>query len=99
MYYLEDKHPEKEYTLYIQVKGAVPYIGVWYATSMDQVYDKISEIEKRHKRYHQRFYIDNDFYVNQYTNSDYAYYYRFMEREVQDWQTLRTKNNIIKIVV
>ena len=49
MYYLEDKHPSKEYTLYVQVKGAVPYIGVWYATSMNQVYNKISEIEKRHK--------------------------------------------------
>lgn len=96
MYYLEDKHPKVEYTLYCQVKSGKPFIGIWQGTNMQDVYRQIGEIEKKHGRHRQRFYIDNDFYNNTYTNGDYVYYYRFMQRTVNDWQTVRTKNNILK---
>lgn len=97
MYYLEDHHSKYEYTFYKQVADAMPYIGIWKGTDMSDVYRQIAEIEKRHKRNHQRFYIDNDFYNNVYKNGDYVYYYRFMRRKVNDWETIRENENVIKI--
>ena len=97
MYYLEDKHPTEEYTVYVQQKSAEPFIGVWRGTSMSDVYSHIRDIEKRHARYNQRFYIDNDFYDNHYQNCDYVYYYRFMVRKINDWHQLKTKNKITKV--
>lgn len=91
MYYLEDNHPSYEYTLYVQVGSATPYIGVWKATEISDVYRMIGEIEKRHNRYRQHFYIDNDFYKNHYNKNDYVWYYRFMKRKVNDWQTVKTQ--------
>lgn len=97
MYYLEDKHPKFEYTCYIQVKSATPYINVWYATSMAEVYEFVREIEQRHNRTHTPFYIDNDFYNNNYSLGSHNYYYRFMKRKVNDWKQLRLKNNAINL--
>jgi hypothetical protein len=97
MYYLEDKHPTEEYTVYIQVKCGTPYIGVWSGTSMLDVYKFIKEIEKKHARYNQHFFIDNDFYNNHYSKGDYSYYYRFMVRKVNDWKTLKTKETNLKV--
>ena len=97
MYYLEDKHPTEEYTVYIQVKCATPYIGVWRATSMYEVYEFIQEIEKKHAKNNQRFYIDNDFYNNEYKKGDYVYYYRFMVRKINDWHQLKTKSKNSKV--
>ncbi len=95
MYYLEDHHAKYEYTCYIRAANATPYIGVWTGTSMDDVWRKIHEIEKKHGRYNQHFYIDNDFYKNVYQNGDYVYYYRFMKRSVNDWETIKTQENVI----
>lgn len=99
MYYLEDHHPKEEYTLYCQVKGGCPYIGIWHGENMMDVQRKIEEIESRHNRYRQHYYIDNDFYNNNYNNSDYVYYYKFMSRDVNDWHELKTQTNIIKFVL
>ena len=103
MYYLEDKHPKFEYTCYVQVKNGSPYIGIWKGESIQDVYRDIMQIEKRHNRYRQHFYIDNDFYKNKYQNNDFSYYYRFMYRKINDWQTLSLKgkeankeNNILQ---
>lgn len=68
MYYLNDKHPEYEYCLYIQVENALPYIMEYKnIITYEDLFRKIQEIEKKHNRYRQRFYIDNDFYDNKYT--------------------------------
>lgn len=98
MYYLEDKHPTNEYGCYIQNKGAMPYIAGWRGSSIEDVYRYIAEIEKRHNRYRQHFYIDNDFYNNKYNNSDYVYYYRFLIRKINDWDTFHIRKNLFKIV-
>jgi len=92
MYYLEDKHSEYEYTCYIRVADALPYINIWKGTSMEDVWNFIREIEKKHSRYNENYYIDNDFYVNPYRRSDYSHYYRFMVRKVNDWKRLSLKN-------
>ena len=97
MYYLEDKHPNYEYTCYVHVKNAIPYINVWHATTMAEVYEHIKEIEKRHNRTCTPFYIDNDFYTNHYSLGSQSYYYRFMQRPVSDWEQLNFKNNIIDL--
>lgn len=89
--FLETKHPKFEYTCYVQVKNGCPYIGIWRGESIADVYRDILQIEKRHNRYRQQFYIDNDFYKNKYKNGDFTYYYRFMFRKVNDWQTLKLK--------
>lgn len=98
MYYLEDQHPRYEYTCYCQVGNAEPYIGIWNGTKIEDVYRHIAEIEKRHQKYHQRFYIDNDFYNNHYTYGDYVYYYKFMKRTVNDWQELTENAERFKLV-
>lgn len=97
MYFLEDKHPKYEYACYIRVKNATPYVQA-RGDDMNDVWREIGEIEKRHARYNQHYYIDNDFYDNPYPNGDYSYYYRFLRREVNDWETLRENNNLIKLV-
>lgn len=66
MYYLEDRHPEFEYGCYIKVGNAIPYISPWRATNKIDVYRFIHDIEKKHARTGQHFFIDNDFYVNHY---------------------------------
>ena len=94
--FLETKHPKFEYTCYVQVKNGCPYIGIWRGESIADVYRDILQIEKRHNRYKQHFYIDNDFYINKYKDNDFVYYYRFMFREVNNWQTLCLKDNADK---
>lgn len=95
--FLETKHPKFEYTCYVQVKNACPYIGIWRGESIADVYRDILQIEKRHNRYKQHFYIDNDFYENIYKNNDFVYYYRFMYRQVNDWKTLELHSNTNKL--
>lgn len=87
MYYLNDKHPEYEYCLYIQVNNALPYITqLAYMTTINDLHRKIQEIEKKHNRYKQRFYIDNDFYDNKYSIKSGGTYYKFLRRPVADWE-------------
>ena len=98
MYYLEDKHPDYEFTFYVQVKNATPYINVWHAHNMYEVYEYIREIEERHNRTKQPFFIDNDFYDNKYKDGHYNYYYRFLQRKVNDWEQISLRKNVIKLV-
>ena len=98
MYYLEDKHPSYEYTLYIQVRTATPYIGIWTGSSYDDVFREIGEIEKKHQRFRQPFYIDNDFYNNKYAEAQAGFYYKFMYRKVNDWHELKEHKRILKKV-
>ena len=86
MYYLEDKHPKREYGCYIKVGNAIPYISPWRGTEEWDVMEFIKDIEKRHSRTGQHFYIDNDFYNNHYPAGNYVYYYRFLVREINDWE-------------
>lgn len=97
MYYLEDDHPAFEYTLYIQVSNATPYIGIWKGDNLKDVYRKIGEIEHKHNKYRQPFYIDNDFYKNEYSNVQNGVYYKFMCRKINDWKELKTKEKVRKL--
>lgn len=97
MYYLEDNHNEYEYSCYVQSKGGIPYI-TWRGQGIEDVYRFIKEIEKKHRRYKQHFYIDNDFYNNEYNNNDYVYYYRFLRRKINDWETVSMHTNLYKLV-
>lgn len=104
MYYLNDKHYEYEYALYCRVGNACPYIReINYITDMDGVYRYIEEIEKKHNHYRQIFYIDNDFYKNNYSINMNGTYYKFLRRKVQDWEEFgvkqgrATNNNIFYI--
>mgnify|MGYP006898654553 CR=1 FL=1 len=71
--------------------------GVWTSHRLQSVYEKAKEIEKKHNRYHQRFYIDNEFYHNEYKRGE-GVYYRFMKRKVNDWELLEQQINDSKIL-
>ena len=86
MYYLNDKHPEYEYALYCRVGSATPYIVPRKFNDMSDVLRFIDELEKRHNRYHQIFFIDNDFYENKYSINHNGTYYKFLRRKVFDWE-------------
>lgn len=100
MYYLNDKHPKFEYALYCRVGEACPYIVPRKFDDIDEILRYIEELEKRHNRYNQIFYIDNDFYKNNYNSNCGGFYYKFLKRPVLDWEEFYTKdnkyNNVIK---
>ena len=87
MYCLNDKHDKYEYGLYIQVNNGLPYIINFPVTDAYKCISvRIQEIEKKHNRYNQRFYIDNDFYNNKYTLDSGGTYYKFLRRIISDWE-------------
>ena len=85
MYYLNDQHPEWEYVLYCRHENALPFF-VRTFDSYEDVCRFINELVKRHNHYRQIFYIDNDFYKNQYSINLNGTYYKFLRRPVADWQ-------------
>ena len=97
MYFLEENHPKYEYTLYVQMKSGKPYIGVWRATELHDVFREVGEIEKKHAKIQLPFYIDNDFYQNKFKDVQVGCYYKFMKRKVNDWETLETKENVTRL--
>ena len=93
MYLLNDKHEDYEYCLYIQVGTACPYLTpLKYVNSLEDIYKVIEEIEKKHRRMHVRFFIDNDFYSNEYNISSGGWYYKFLRRPVADWEEFDKEN-------
>jgi hypothetical protein len=94
MYYLNDKHLKYEYDVYIQTNNGKPYIlGRRFAT-IDDVYRYTKEIEKKHNHYNQSFYIDNDFYKNEYDKKTVKVYYKFLRRKINDWEEFDKKKKI-----
>lgn len=80
------EHPEYEYALYVQRENACPYIAT-IMDSMEKVKLKIEQIKKTHcYRYNRIFYIDNDFYKNEYKLGMGGTYYKFVRRKVNDWE-------------
>ena len=86
MYYLNDKHPQYEYCLYVRNGSACPYIMPRTFTDEWEAKNYAYEIEKRHNRFNRIFYIDNDFYNNRYSPNVEGIYYKFLRREVNDWE-------------
>lgn len=101
MYFLNDKHVEYEYVLYVKVGSACPYLaGLEPMRNWQQVKETIKWIEKKHsKPYMDWYYIDNDFYENPYPLLATSTYYKILRRKVNDWKDFKTKtkNNIIDI--
>lgn len=87
MYYLNDKHPKYEFTIYIRQGTAIPYLINTY----NSYYDAkrfLEEKAKRHQHYNQIFYIDEDFFENEYTNNYQGTYYKILKRPVADWEEI-----------
>ena len=95
MYYLNDKHSKYEYMLYCQHGTGQPFIARTF-NGFDEVKRYTEELEKKHNHYHQNFYIDNDFYNNQYSINQNGTYYKFLRRPVADWQEF-DKNDFLEI--
>ena len=95
MYFLNDKHPKYEYALFTQIKNGLPYITeLRYVTKQNDLLRVIEEIEKKHNRYSQKFYIDNDFYDNYYSLETGGTYYKFLKRKVSDWEVFEELENL-----
>lgn len=88
MYYLEDKHPDYLYALYKRVNGATPYLDTFhYGCDYYNVMCYIENMKKKHDRYNQIYYIDNDF-INNYYNSQIRpdYYYKLLRCSLSDYK-------------
>lgn len=84
MYYLNDKHPRKEYAVYKRVNNATPYISnVFY--NLKQVEEYFLAVQRNHDRYHHTYYIDMEGFVNSYPKELAQFYYKLLERPVNDW--------------
>ena len=98
MYFLNDSHPEYEYTLYTRVGNAKPFLLNRY-NSFEDVLSEISSREKRYNRYNEVFYIDNDFYSNHYNINAGGIYLKFLRRRINDWEEFNynsiLENNIV----
>ena len=102
MYYLEDKHAQYEYALYVRIKEARPYLLEWGFTDYYRFLNRLNEIKKRHNRYNQVYYIDNDCVDNDYNSCIRPeYYYKILRRPLNDYKVLTkadlssNTNNII----
>ena len=87
MYYLNDNHPEYEYAIYCITNNGTPYIAGHF-TNKEQIQEHIGSITRRHDKYHQSYYVDNDFFTNEYEMSQSKNYYKVLQRAVNDWQEL-----------
>lgn len=87
MYYLNDKHPKTEYAIYKRVNNATPYIaGVF--DDIKQVNEHLDSVARRHNQFRQSFYIDRVGQDNQYPKELAQFYYKLLERPVNDWQEI-----------
>lgn len=94
MYFLNDEHPEYEYSLYTRVEDATPYVNIINAKSVNDLARFIAQLEKKHSYGKKRlYYIDNDFYKNPYPLMASTTYYKFMRRKVNDWEEFKTTAN------
>ena len=100
MSYIAEMHPQFEYALYVRVKNATPYISPFITDDINLVFRQIEDIEKKHNRYNQAFYIDNDFYNNEYSKAENGVYYKFLVRKVNDWHDLKLQQEkkVLKFV-
>lgn len=85
MYYLNDKHPKTEYAIYKRVNNATPYIaGVF--DDINQVNEYLEAIQRRHEHYNHTYYIDRVGQKNIYPKELAQFYYKLLERPVNDWK-------------
>jgi hypothetical protein len=87
LYYLNDKHSKYEYVLYIRHGKAEPFLGRIF-TSYYDIKRELEEIARRHDRFNQVYFIDEDFFKNQYSKGE-GTYYKILMREVKDWKTFK----------
>lgn len=88
MYYLNDKHPEYQYTVYCRIRNACPYTTNLF-NDKKQLMQWLEDITKWHNRYHQTFYIDYSEYKNEYSEAESERYYKILVRKVNDWKELK----------
>lgn len=84
MYYLNDKHPKKEYAIYKRVNNGSPYIAAVFS-SIKQVDEFLAAAERRHQQFHYSYYIDRVGHKNHYPQEFAQFYYKLLERPVSDW--------------
>lgn len=85
MYYLNDKHSRYEYILYVRHGKAQPYLSGKIYTSYYEIKKDLEETAKRNDRYGRIYYIDEEFFDNEYEKGK-GTYYKILCREVNDWK-------------
>ena len=87
MYYLNDKHPKKEYAIYKRVNNGTPYIAKVFS-NLKEVDEFLSVIIRNHEHYNHIYYIDRVGHKNKYPLELAMFYYKLLERPVNDWQEI-----------
>lgn len=87
MYYLNDNHPEYEYAVYCRMNQATPYIKATF-DNKKQLEEYLKAVIRRHNQFHQSYYLDVDFYENEYPENQSNAYYKVLRRTVNDWQAI-----------
>lgn len=87
MYYLNDQHPTKEYALYCRVNNGTPYLTTTFQ-NLNELNAFLSSVIKRHNKYHYSYYIDGINYPNIYPMEFAQFYYKVLERPINDWQEI-----------
>lgn len=78
---------KKEYAIFKRVNNATPYVSNTFS-NLSQVDIYFQEIENRHKKFNQTFYIDRVGYKNYYPKELAQFYYKVLERPINEWQEL-----------
>lgn len=89
MYYLNDKHTEYEFAVYVQCKTACPYIAIVLPT-IEDVTRWLKDRAKRCNQFRQVYYIDNKGFKNDYSKAmaNKGFYYKILKRKVNDWKAI-----------
>lgn len=78
---------KKEYGIYCRVNNACPYIAQVYS-NMKEVEEYFRTVSVNHDRYHRLYYIDAEGFRNKYPKELATFYYKLVERPVNDWQEI-----------
>ncbi len=84
MYYLNDQHPKYQYTIYTRHGNALPFLSGKF-DSLRLVKMQLEYLAKDNDRYHRRYYIDEEFFDNEYKKGE-GTYYKILMRKVNDWE-------------
>lgn len=84
------------YSIYNVCLGNRPYYGVSY-TSFEECREALYNIIEYHKKRNHVYYVDNDFFKNDYPYfMGHCYYFSIHSRTVTEWQKVYVKQDIIK---
>ena len=88
MYYLNDKHSQYEYGIYIRHGTGIPYIVERPHRNYWDLVRELEEEAKKHHRYNRIYFIDEKWFKNEYERNVVGTYYKILRRPIADWEEI-----------